>query len=225
MANNFFVAGTDTDAGKTLITSALLIKAQSQGLKAAAMKPLAAGATLQGGEYKNSDAVLLSDYAMVDLSYQQVNPVLLNTPAAPHISAEKEGRRLSASQLVGFIRGFLMTPADIRFLEGAGGWYVPLNMRETYADVVKPLQLDVILVVGLHLGCLNHTLLSVKAIRSDGLRLVGWVGTQTDKNMKFIDENIETLKNYIAAPCLGVVPFIEGVTPQKAAEFISLPLS
>lgn len=224
MAKRFFVTGTDTDAGKTLISSALLVKAQAEGFTTLAMKPLAAGAELIDGEQKNPDAARLQSLATEQLSYQQVNPILLETPAAPHICADKEGRLLSASRLTGFIQGFFMNKADYTFVEGAGGWLVPLNKRETLADAIKPLDVGVILVVGVKLGCLNHALLTARAIRTQGLRLVGWVGSQVSPNMRYFDENIQTLKDMLPAPCLGVVPFLDDATAEAAAEYLDLSL-
>ncbi|MCY4046198.1 MAG: dethiobiotin synthase [Cellvibrionales bacterium] len=223
MSKRFFVTGTDTDAGKTLIACAILEKAKAEGLTTRAMKPLAAGSEDIEGQRQNIDAYLLQHHATESLDYSQVNPVLLNAPAAPHIVAEKENRRLSARQLTGFINGFMMNKADFYVVEGAGGWYVPLSYRETVADAIKPLNLSVILVVGLKLGCLNHALLTLKAMHSDGVKLAGWVGSQVDPEMAFMEENVETLKNMIGAPCLGVVPFMENPDPVAAASYLRLP--
>jgi dethiobiotin synthetase len=223
MTKRYFITGTDTDAGKTFIACAMLEKAKAEGLTTRAMKPLAAGAEEHNGQLENSDATLLQFHATELLPYSQVNPILLEAPAAPHIVAEKENRRLSARQLTGFINGFMMNKADLFIVEGAGGWYVPLNYRETLADAIKPLNLSVIIVVGLKLGCLNHTLLTLKAIQSDSLKVAGWIGTQVDPEMRYLEENTETLKHMIGAPCLGIVPFMKNPDPVRVASYITLP--
>lgn len=225
MSKNYFITGTDTDAGKTLITEALLMKANQNGLRTVGLKPLAAGAELVEGELQNSDAQRLQKAASVKLSYSQVNPVVLKDAIAPHIAAQQEGRNITASRVVGFIRGTLMQPADLRLIEGAGGWLVPLNPRELFNAVAKELQLDVILVVGMKLGCINHALLTARAIMQDGLRIAGWVGTQIDSDMPVFDENVETLTKMLPAPCLGVVPYQAGITAEMAAQFLQLPES
>lgn len=223
MSKTYFITGTDTDAGKTLITEALLFKAAQQGLRTIALKPVAAGADVAGDTLQNSDAVRLQQAATVSLPYSQVNPVLLEAAIAPHIAAQQEGRNITASRLAGFIRGALMQPADLKLIEGAGGWLVPLNPRELYSAVPRELQLPVILVVGLKLGCLNHALLTARTIMQDGLKLAGWIGTQVEPDMPVLQENIDTLNNMLPAPCLGVVPYQAGITAQLAADYLSLP--
>lgn len=223
MSKNYFVTGTDTDAGKTLVTEALLIKANQLGLRAIGLKPLAAGAEMIDGELKNSDAIRLQQAASVKLSYSQVNPVVLEAAIAPHIAAQQENRNITAARLVGFIRGTLMQSADFRLIEGAGGWLVPVNPRELMNAIPRELKLDVILVVGMKLGCINHALLTARAIMQDGLHIAGWVGTQVDADMPVFAENVTTLKNMLPAPCLGIVPFDAGITAEKAANFLILP--
>jgi len=219
----YFVAGTDTDVGKTLAATGLIEAANRQGRRTAAIKPVAAGCEDRGDGLQNSDALQLQAAASYPLSYQQVNPIALQAAIAPHIAAEQEGRSLSAQRLSGFCRGLTLLPVDILVIEGAGGWYVPLNHRETLADVAKQLNPEVILVVGLRLGCINHTLLSLKAIRADGLKIAGWIGSTIDPDMPQLDKNIATLERLIAEPCLGVIPRLTDLSPQRVAEFIKLP--
>ena len=227
MAKNYFITGTDTDSGKTLVSAALLHKAKLEGLKSLGLKPIAAGAEEVDGKLKNGDALLLMQHSEVKLPYDQVNPVVFAPPIAPHIAAEQEGRHVTVKQLEGFVRGALMTPADIRVIEGAGGWLVPVNRREPLSLLAKNLKCDVILVVGMKLGCINHAMLTMAAIARDGLNVVGWVASHVDQAMLNFDENIDTLKQIIPAPCLGVIPHLAGVEDKKvtdAAEFITLPL-
>jgi dethiobiotin synthetase len=217
----FFVTGTDTDVGKTQIAVGLLHLANSQGLSTIGLKPVAAGCEKTEQGLRNQDALLLQAVSSVKLPYEQINPVALIDPVSPHIAAQQEKRVLSADRLAGFCRGSFRM-ADFTLVEGAGGWRVPINPSETMADLVQALQTPVILVVGMRLGCLNHALLTVEAIRQDGLPMVAWVANCLDVNMRATDENIQTLQQRIPAPCLGVVPFMNQPTPEKFAEYLSL---
>ena len=208
MAKTFFVTGTDTDVGKTVVSAALLLAANKKGLKTLAIKPIAAGCEKTDEGLRNSDALLLQQSMNVDLYYEQVNPITLEEAAAPHIVAAKNGKTLSVSRLVGFCRGTLMTKHDFSIIEGAGGWRVPLNPRETLANLPRELDVPVILVVAIRLGCLNHALLTAEAIRRDGLVLAGWVANRVQTEaMAFEEENIQTLKRMMPGPCLGVLPY------------------
>ena len=207
MKKRFFVTGTDTDAGKTFVTVLLLEALKARGLSTLALKPVAAGCDEVDGELRNDDALKLQAAMTVALPYQQVNPIALKAAIAPHIAAEEEGRRLTVDRLAGLIRGALMTPVDVTLIEGAGGWLVPLNERETLANLVKELQLPVILVVGIRLGFLNHALLTAQAIAAAGLPLAGWVANCIDPNAVRVEENIRTLQAMLPAPCLGVIPY------------------
>jgi len=218
----YFVTGTDTDAGKTLMACGLLEKARQQGLKTAAVKPVAAGCEQTADGLRNGDALLLQDAMTMELPYAQVNPIAFEPPLAPHIAAMREGKNLSVSRLEGFCRGVTMQSCDLVLIEGAGGWLVPLNPRETLADLAKALQAPVILVVGMKLGCINHALLTVQAIARDGLPLAGWVANRIDPDMGAYDENLATLKTLIGAPLLGEVPFLGDANKSAAAEHLSV---
>lgn len=221
MKQRYFIAGTDTDAGKTKVSEALLHSAHMAGLSTVGLKPLAAGSEQIDGERRNDDAHRLIQASSVQLPYASVNPVLLDEPMAPHIAADREGKRLSVQSLAGYCRGALMTSgAEFTLIEGAGGWRVPLNARETLADVVKALELDVILVVGMKLGCLNHALLTAEAIARDGLRLRGWVANCLNPDMNGLQENIGTLQRMIQAPLVGVLPYL-GAGEQPAADWVN----
>lgn len=214
---NYFIAGTDTDVGKTLVACALLHAAKQQGMKTLAIKPIAAGSE-EGPEGRvNRDAVLLSREMTETLAYAQLNPVLFDAPIAPHIAAAQEGRRVSVAQLAGYCRGALIKPADLRLVEGAGGWRVPINMQQTLADLAVELQIPVILVVGMKLGCLNHALLTAGAIARDGLPLAGWVANQIDPDMSYFEENIQSLAEMMHAPCLGIIPRLDDASDVGAA--------
>ena len=220
---HFFITGTDTDVGKTVVAAGLIETANQAALSTAAIKPVAAGCESTESGLQNTDALQLQAAASHPLTYQQVNPVALEAAIAPHIAATEEGKQLSASRLSGFCRGLTLLPVDMLFIEGAGGWRVPLNNRETLADIPKQLNSEVILVVGLRLGCINHALLTAEAIRGDGLSLAGWVGNVLHADMPRLDENIDTLKRLIPEPCLGIVPRLSDTAPNQVAAYVSLP--
>lgn len=224
MKQKYFIAGTDTDAGKTLIAAGLLNKAKSEGLSTVGLKPIAAGCEETPEGLRNDDALMLMAQSTEELPYEQVNPIAFAPPIAPHIAGQQLRRPLSAGRIVGLLRGVLMiNRAQFTLVEGAGGYRVPLNPKETLADVTKELNLPVILVVGMKLGCLNHALLTVEAIHRDGLKLAGWIANRVDEDMAVYKENIETLHAMIQAPCLGEVPFLSEPTPETVASHIKLP--
>ena len=224
MRKNYFITGTDTDCGKTLITEALLLKAREQGLRAVGLKPLAAGATATEEGLRNGDALRLQRASTIDLRYEQINPVVFEPPIAPHIAATRAGKRITISTLTGYVRGAMSYPADLRLIEGAGGWLVPINEMESLSSLPEELGVDVILVVGMKLGCLNHALLTARAIRQSGVHLAGWAATQVDPQMYCVEENLASLKNMLGSPFLGFVPYIESVTAERAASFLQLPV-
>lgn len=219
MSKTWFVAGTDTGVGKTAVSCALMEAASASGLRTAAVKPVAAGCDDDG---HNDDALCLMAAMTEDLDYSQVNPVALEAAIAPHIAANLAGKTLQASRLVGLCRGVMLSQADFIVIEGAGGWRVPINPRETLADVAVQLQVGIILVVGMRLGCINHALLTAEAIRRDGLQLAAWVANQPGPRMARHEENLETLRQMLPAPLLGDVPFLPDWDATKAADHLDL---
>ncbi|MCL4106135.1 UNVERIFIED_CONTAM: hypothetical protein GTU68_058441 [Idotea baltica] len=219
MRKVWFVAGTDTDVGKTAICCALLSAANERGLRTAAVKPVAAGCDSNG---QNSGALQLQQIMSEKLAYAQINPVVLQRAIAPHIAAKLEGRKLKASQLEGICRGVMTGSSEFTLIEGTGGWRVPLNASETLADLAIRLQVGVILVVGMKLGCINHALLTAEAIRRDGLSVVGWVANQLGPRMPEHDESVQTLNQLLRAPLLGDVPYISPYSPQLAQKYLDI---
>ena len=218
----FFIAGTDTDVGKTFVAQALLESANNRGLSCYGLKPIAAGCEETQQGLVNDDALKLMASASIKLSYQQVNPVALKAAVAPHVAAAQEGRKLEVHRLSGFCRGAMMTKADFILVEGAGGWRVPLNNRETMAQLPVELNLAVILVVGIKLGCINHALLTQEAILRDGIKLAGWVANRVDPQMEVSGDSIEYLRQAIRAPLIGEIPFLNDRDPQEAAKYLQL---
>lgn len=214
----FFITGTDTNVGKTLVAAGLLVAAKNKGLTTAALKPIAAGCEKTEEGLRNSDALLLQSVITQPLIYDQINPYALEAAIAPHIAAQQEKRSLSVERLSGFCRGVLSS-ADFTVLEGAGGWRVPINARETLADLAKNLQLPVIMVVGIRLGCINHALLTFEAIARDGVPVAGWVANCVDATMPVLQENIDSLRTRLPIPCLGVIPFLADQSPAVVATY------
>ena len=221
MTRTWFVTGTDTGVGKTAVSCALLAAAGRAGLRTAAIKPVAAGCDDAG---HNEDALQLMRWMTVSLDYAQVNPVALKAAIAPHLAAGQEGRLLQASRLAGLCRGVMLGGADFVLVEGAGGWRVPISARETLADVAVQLQVAVILVVGMRLGCINHALLTAEAIARDGLKLAGWVANQPGETMQNYADNRDSLRRLLPAPLLGEIPSMPAFDADQASECLSLEM-
>lgn len=223
LRKSFFVTGTDTDVGKTLVSCAMLRAAAKAGYSTVGMKPLAAGGTQTAEGLRNDDALQLQAASTLQLSYDQINPVCLPQPASPHIAAELAQRKVRVERLAGFCHGVLTLRANLSLFEGAGGWRVPINEREFVSDLAKQLRLPVILVVGMRLGCLNHALLTGEAIVRDGLRLAGWVANRIDPHMEHYERNRDTLHEYFNVPLLAEIPHLGGSDPAASAlPFIAL---
>lgn len=220
----FFVTGTDTEVGKTLVSSALLKAANQLGKSTVGMKPVAAGCELVNGQWQNEDALALMAAASQKLSYEQVNPVALPAAIAPHLAATEMGRRLSLDRLVGFSQAVMMQRADLTIIEGAGGWRVPLNEREMLSGLAVRLQLPVILVVGVRLGCINHAVLTAEAIRRDGLLLAGWVANYLSEPTEVARQNVQTLSAMMPGPLLGEVPWMLSPDTETAASALSVEM-
>ena len=228
----YFVTGTHTDAGKTLVTSALLYAARQQSLSTLGLKPVASGSEPTAeGQYqeglRNSDALALQQQSVPPVDYATVNPFAFAPAIAPHLAALEAGQPLEVNAISRLLGETLtQTPRDITLIEGAGGWRVPLNEQADFADLAMSLELPVILVVGLTLGCLNHARLTAEAIRSDGLVLVGWAGSVIDPAFAADDArfkaNIAHLNAKLAAPCLGIIPHLATPSAATAAPYLSL---
>lgn len=219
--HGFFVTGTDTGVGKTLICCALLHGFAASGKSVIGMKPVAAGAAHGPAGLINDDVALLRAASNVDASLARVNPYCFEPPIAPHLAAEQAGVTIDLTRIVqAFER--LAAAADVVVVEGVGGFRVPLNHGEDSADLAQYLGLPVILVVGMRLGCLNHALLTAHSIRARGLRLAGWIANRIDPAMAAVEENITTLAERLPAPLLGVVEFTLAPDPQRIAASLDL---
>ena len=220
MKASYFVTGTDTGVGKTLVTAALLRRLRESGIQVAGMKPIAAGSIAGPEGPANEDALLLQAESSTRQPYAVVNPWLFEPAIAPHIAADEAGLVIDTARIAA-AHETLRAGADIVLAEGAGGFLVPLDARRNCAELPSLLGMDVILVVGLRLGCLNHTLLTVEAIAARGLALAGWVGNHIDPGFARFDANVATLEARIPAPCLGLVPHMARADVATAAAALS----
>lgn len=200
---NYFVTGTDTGVGKTLISVALLHALSASGRRVAGFKPVAAGCDAQG---RNDDVRALQAAGTPQLSAAQINPYRFAPAIAPHLAAQQAGIEIDLAHIMQRYHA-LAAEVDTVIVEGVGGFVVPLNRTQTTADLAQQLGLPVILVVGLRLGCLNHALLTRQAIAACGLECAGWVANVLVPAMPFLEDNIAALRERLDAPLLGVVPW------------------
>ena len=214
----FFVSGTDTSVGKTRISLGLITLLQQQGQTVAAMKPVASGCVMTETGLHNEDALLLQAQSSVSQPYELINPYAFEAAIAPHIAAEREGVEIDITTIkIHFDQ--IQQCADSVVVEGAGGWLVPINNEQTMADLAKALNLPVVLVVNIRLGCINHALLTVAAIQQSGLSLYGWVANQIEP-VKEAEAIVETLKSKISEKCIGIIPPL--LPEQTAATYLNL---
>lgn len=228
--DGYFITGTDTGVGKTEISLALMTLLEGQGYCVDAMKPVAAGCEWIDGEFRNDDAERLREQSSLDLAYKTVNPYALEPAVAPHIAASRAGIVFHSARIMSAFNK-IESRSDIVVVEGVGGWNVPLNLGNKHSDRKSELQttvdlaslfgFPVILVVGMRLGCLNHALLTAKAIADSGLPCAGWIANHIDPDMEFFAENCNTLIDLLPMPCLGVVPYSEPVHPEYLATFLN----
>jgi dethiobiotin synthetase len=203
---SFFVTGTDTEVGKTLLSGALILKLREAGIRAIGFKPVVAGTYFDSnGQKLNEDLETLRIASGLRPHQQALCPYVLDEAAAPHLVAQKKGIHLDATIILDEFKA-LTSAFDSVVVEGAGGFLVPLNEQEDLGDVTQAMDLPLILVVGMRLGCINHALLTCEAIQSRQLTIAGWVANTLSNEMPLLEGNIETLKERIFAPFLGVIP-------------------
>lgn len=212
-----FVTGTDTGIGKTVVSCALLHVLRARGANAVGMKPVASGCERIDGQWRNDDAIALIDASAVRLDYALHNPFALPAATAPQLAArEAGGIQIELASIVTAYNS-LATHAQPVVVEGVGGWAAPLADGLDQVDLVRALQLPVLLVVGLRLGCLSHARLTARAIAADGCALAGWVGNTMDPEFDRREEYLQLLRDAIPAPCWGVLPYAPGANAQALA--------
>lgn len=219
-----FITGTDTEIGKTQVTCALLNTLNKKNIKTAGMKPVASGAELDNERLVNEDAMKLIQASSVKFAYELVNPYVFKEPASPHISARLENRQIDLDKVVSCYKE-IDSQTDFVAVEGVGGWLAPLSDANTVADMANSLELPVVMVVGMRLGCLNHALLTAQHIQQSNLKLVGWIANCVENKFPYLNENIKTLVARIDAPLIGRLGFNEDSFSPEYERSISLLLS
>ena len=219
----WFVTGTDTEIGKSLCSAALLHAFAARGWRVAGMKPIAAGAVWAGDHWHNDDVALISSASNVAIAPELACPYLLQEAVAPHIAAAGEGVSFDLDHIESCLEQ-IRSQSGITVVEGVGGFRVPLSDTQDTADLALELDLPLVLVVGMRLGCISHTLLTVEAIQARGLRLAGWIANQIDPAMRHVAANLEALQSRIAAPLLGHIPHLVPADPRIAAEHLDIEL-
>lgn len=209
-----FIAGTDTGVGKSVVTAALLQVCTALGIRALGMKPVAAGAEQVDGAWINEDVALLTQASPIKAPPELVNPYLFREAIAPHIAADRKGVRIEIPHIVDCFNA-LAPLADWVLVEGVGGFRVPLSPHTDTADLANALDLPILLVVGMRLGCINHALLTAEAIRSRNLPLAGWVANRIDPDMAVYAENVKSLTSRLDAPLLAEIPHQPGLASKE----------
>lgn len=219
---SIYVTGTDTGIGKTLSSASLLHALRARGLSAAGMKPVASGCERIDGAWRNADALALQRAGDPGIDYADINPFALEHPLAPELAARDAGIEVALAPILA-AHARLAARVDALVVEGVGGWAAPLSASLMQADLVRALRLPVVLVVGLRLGCLNHALLSARAIAADSLHLAGWIGSHVDPAMERVEDNLAMLRARLPAPCWGVLPHAPDSDPQALAAHLRVP--
>ena len=221
MTGGIFVTGTDTGIGKTRATVMLMNALKAQGYSVAGMKPVASGATIKNGQLRNDDATLIQEHCSSKIDYELINPVVFESPIAPHIAAIKAGTPIDINKIKAAY-DTLKNSNDIVVVEGVGGWRVPLSETLSLKDLVRELKLPVVMVIGLRLGCLNHAILTADAILADGLTLCAWISNRIDKTYENVRETLQTLRANIPAPGIAEIPYLQAFERSDAEVKIDL---
>ena len=214
MRRGYFITGTDTGVGKTVVSQALLEFLRRHDARVAGFKPVASGCERTAAGLRNADALALQQAGSIGLPYETVNPYAFEPPIAPHLAAAQVGVRIDLAKIVDTVSSVM---ADGTVVEGVGGWRVPLNETETVADLAVQLRLPVILVVGLRLGCLNHALLSLESMRCCDVAIAGWVANHIDPAFACADENLAALEQRLDLPLLAILPWQASMTGEIPA--------
>lgn len=217
MPQSYFVTGTDTGIGKTIVSCALLSAYSARDNVVIGMKPVVTGRVC--GEWADVKAIVAA--SSVAAPREWVNPYAFIPPISPHLAAKEAGIEIDI-EVIRQACSNLQKISDVVVVEGVGGIMVPLNDRNDVADMAYALDLPVILVVGMRLGCLNHALITAKIIQTSGLKLAGWVANQIDPQMNSFDENLHTLKERLNCPLLGVLPFERNVSTKNFSTLLDI---
>ena len=218
--SGLFIAGTDTEIGKTYVTCALLHGLRDAGVRAVGMKPVAAGALATAQGLRNDDALAIQAAGAVSLPYDLVNPYVFAAPTSPNIAAAYAGREITIEPIAAAYRQ-CSEASELVIMEGIGGWRVPLSATLQSRDLAQALELPVLLVCGIRLGCINHALLSAAAITADGCRLLGWVANDLSADYHYADDCIETISTLIDAPLITRISWGAGAPADAVATLLA----
>ena len=220
--NSYYITGTDTGIGKSVASAALLHALRARGLRAVGMKPVASGCEMTIDGWRNEDALALQLASDPTPAYSDVNPYALPNPLAPELAAADAGVSIELKPIAdAYAR--LVAAADAVVVEGVGGWAAPLTASLDQLDVVRALELPVVMVVGLRLGCINHARLTARAIIEDGAQLAGWIANDIDPAMARSDDNFAILQRVLPVPCWGRLPFMATLDAGKISAHLHLP--
>lgn len=209
MKKVFFITGTDTNIGKTTVSCEILKIAKKNGYKSCGYKPISTGGILINGKLVNKDAFLLKKYSAIKLNYKDINPIVFLQKTSPNIASKLSNKKIKFKTITNKLNK-LKKISNFIVIEGIGGWYTPISNRNTLADWVLLKNLHVILVVGLKLGCINHSILTAEAILNKKINLIGWIANEIIPKYKYKKDYILTLKNNIPSPMIGIIPFLKG---------------
>jgi len=212
MSKGIFITGTDTGIGKTVVSCVLLEQLKQAGFSALGMKPIASGCEQTADGLRNEDAQWLMRHSSTESQYDIVNPFAFEPAIAPHIAAQQANVEIDFD-LIAQCYMQLQAESDYVIVEGVGGWQVPLAGKQTVADLALKLDLPVLMVSGIRLGAINHSVLTAQAILQSGLTLAGWVANIVDEDMLYADENISAIQDRVSAPLLGVLPYQHSIDP------------
>lgn len=202
-----FITGTDTGIGKTYVSVQLLNVFHQMNLSSIAIKPVATGCDHFQNRLFHPDALLLQQHASISLPYSYINPIAFKLPIAPHIHAKKNNLILSVQSIMNLIQPALNYPADIYLIEGAGGLCVPFNLKESWIDFIRAVNANIILVIGIKLGCLNHSILTYEKIKQSQLPFIGWIANCIDPHMSYTADNIKTLEQWLGEQPLDIISY------------------
>lgn len=220
--NSYYITGTDTGIGKSVASAALLHALRARGLRAVGMKPVASGCEMTADGWRNEDALALQVASDPTPAYSDVNPYALPNPLAPELAAADAGVSIELQPVIGAYAR-LAAAADAVVVEGVGGWAAPLTASLDQLDVVRALELPVVMVVGLRLGCINHARLTARALVEDGAQLVAWIANDIDPAMARSDDNFAILQRVLPAPCWGRLPFMAAPDARSLCTHLRLP--
>lgn len=223
MNKGFFVTGTDTEVGKTLVSSGIIKMFADAEQKVVGMKPIASGALQTAEGLRNTDAQDLMRQANCEVPYDRVNPYCFEPAIAPHIAAHRVSQRIELEKILSAYKA-LTHSADVVIVEGVGGWMVPIDGRQTMADVAVQIQLPVIMVVAIRLGCINHALLTYQSIKASGLEFKGWVANIMDPNVSMVPELLDSIQIKMQEPLLGLLPPMKDVDADMVSQCLAKDL-